>query len=84
MNEILKQQIMQILKTGARFKVNGVLERDFPESFSSVVFMREEHHKEENEIKVIFENYFITGFPGFDFHDKWNNGVAPYDKVMYC
>ena len=34
-------------------------------------------------IKVTFEDYFITGFDGFDFHNKWNNGIAPYDKVMY-
>ena len=35
------------------------------------------------EIKVIFEDYFITGFPGFDFHEKFNNNIPPFDKVMY-
>ena len=37
-------------------------------------------HKEKT---VIFENYIINPFPGFDLHEKWNNGIAPPEKRMF-
>ena len=82
MNEILKRQIQKLIATYP-FKIDGRQEKDLPKSFSSIVFLRDGSVKRESEIRVTFENYFITGFPGFDFHDKWNNGIAPFDKVMY-
>lgn len=83
-DRILLSQLEK-LKT-CRFNVDGKAEKDFPESFSEVVFFKKDGNSPDaqtNEIKVVFENYIINPFPGFDLHEKWNNGVAPYDKVMY-
>lgn len=33
--------------------------------------------------RIIFQEYFVKGFDGFDFNEKWNNGVYPPDIVMY-
>lgn len=79
MNQILKQQLMKLMT--AHFEVDGKSEKGLPESFSEIVFFKK--NKSINLIKVTFENYIINPFPGFDFHDKWNNGIKPYAKVMY-
>lgn len=34
-------------------------------------------------VKVVFADYVIRPFKGFDLHDKWNNGVAPPSQNMY-
>lgn len=82
MNAILIQQL-QKLTTKYHFNVDGKSEDGLPESFSDIVFINNGSVKREETTRVTFETYFITGFPGFDFHDKWNNGIAPFDKVMY-
>lgn len=53
------------------------------EQCSSVVFHRNAEKSLLKEIKVSFADYFITGFPGFDFHKKWNNDIAPPCREMY-
>ena len=80
MNKILKKQL-EILTKKYPFETDGV-EGEVSDDFSQIVFKKGDKEV-SNDIKVIFESYFVTGFPGFDFHDKWNNGVAPFDKVMY-
>lgn len=79
MDEILKTQLMK-LET-AHFKIDNKEEKGFSEPFSEIVFYKK--NNKESIIKVTFENYIINPFPGFDFHDKWNNGIKPYSKVMY-
>lgn len=57
---------------------------DIPESFTEILFhKKEEPNSKKREIKVIYENYIINPFDGFDLHDNWNNGKAPYAKIMY-
>ncbi len=35
------------------------------------------------KLTVAFEKYFVDGYSGFDFHDKFNNGISPPEYVMY-
>lgn len=79
MDKILEDQLKKL--TTAHFEVDGKTEKDFPESFSEILFLKK--NKNNDLIKVIFENYIINPFPGFDFHEKWNNGIKPYAKIMY-
>ncbi|MBO7696662.1 MAG: hypothetical protein J6T10_28880 [Methanobrevibacter sp.] len=79
MNKILQEQLMRLMT--AHFEVDGKQEKDFPESFSEIVFFKKD--KKESIIKVTFEDYIINPFSGFDLHEKWNNGIKPYAKVMY-
>ena len=52
-----------------------------PDYFKEVVFPRNE--QKTFTVKVVFVDYFIAPFKGFDFHEKWNNGVPPYSMIMY-
>ncbi len=72
MSQILQKQI-ENLKTKHPFKESG----------NEIVFLKDANEGTDDKVKVVFESYFITGFPGFDFHDKFNNGIAPFEKVMY-
>lgn len=81
-NPILQQQLQML--TTVPFKVDGNLSSVMPDEFNEIVFARESSSDISiNEIKVVFEDYIIKPFEGFDFHDKWNNGVPPYSKIMY-
>lgn len=73
MNSLLNPQIQKL-----KSKYRSLVKED-----GSVVFFSGEAKKEDIEVKIVFEDYFVTGFPGFDFHEKYNNGVYPYSKVMY-
>lgn len=79
MDGILKTQLMK-LET-AHFEIDGKKEKDFSKPFSEIIFYKKD--KKDNAIKVTFENYIVNPFPGFDLHEKWNNGIKPYSKVMY-
>ncbi len=68
--QIVKNQLEQ-LKKKYLFDENG----------DSIIFHKVAKQYND-EVCVTFENYFITGFPGFDFHEKWNNGNAPKEKTM--
>ena len=72
MNKIINKQL-EILKSKYQFE-----EKD-----GNFVFHSKKETDSKDHKKIVFEDYFITGFPGFDFHDKYNNGVAPFAKVMY-
>lgn len=38
----------------------------------------------QNQIfRVIFADYIIKPFEGFDFHTKFNNNIAPPENIMY-
>lgn len=81
MSRITKAQIERLTQK-YRFNVDGNDCAYLPSDFDTVTFISN-GAQVCNEIKVVFEDYFITGFPGFDFHEKFNNGVYPFDKVMY-
>lgn len=80
MNKTIKQQL-EMLKT-LEFQVDGQSLKDFPESFSEVVFFKDKAQEKDGET-FVFEDYFIKPFKGFDFHDKFNHGIAPPEKTMY-
>ena len=61
----------------SRFKSDA----EIPDYFKEVVFPRNE--QKTFTVKVIFADYFVRPFPGFDFHEKWNNGIPPHDTTMY-
>lgn len=48
----------------------------------AIVFSRSTA-KDNIAIKVVFEDYIVHPFEGFDFHAKWNNNIPPYNKIMY-
>ena len=79
LDKILKTQLMKL--KDAHFKVDGKYENSFPDTFSEIIFYKKDNN--QRYIKVTFENYIINPFEGFDFHDKWNNGIKPYSKIMY-
>ena len=81
MGRVRNNQINQLIR-----KYPYTIERESEDENSpvvSVTFYRNENLQEESEIKVVFQDYFITGFPGFDFHTKYNNNIAPYERIMY-
>lgn len=80
MNNTIKQQL-EMLKT-LDFQVDGKPSKEFPESFFEIVFFKE-NKKEDNGKTFMFEDYMIKPFKGFDFHDKFNKGIAPPEKTMY-
>ena len=83
MNPQLKDQIQKLITTYPS-KVDDKITDVLPESFNTVLFMHDLNDKGGyTEIKVTFSDYIINPFDGFDFHDKFNHGVKPYDKVMY-
>lgn len=81
MSRVRNNQINQLIR-----KYPYTVERENGDETSpvvSVTFYRNENTLEDSVIKVTFQDYFITGFPGFDFHAKYNNNIAPYEKIMY-
>lgn len=81
MNKIIKEQL-EMLKT-LEFQVDGKPAKDFPESFSEITFFQTNRTVVDNsEHTFSFEEYIIKPFEGFDFHDKFNKGIAPPERVM--
>lgn len=82
MNKILLEQLQKLAT--AHFDVDGKSGKDFDftKPFSEILFYRK-NKEANNEIKIIFEDYILNPFNGFDFHEKWNNNIPPYSKIMY-
>lgn len=81
MNKTILEQL-DMLKT-LEFQVDGKPSKDFPESFSEIVFFKSGKNLEDVSEKTFsFENYIIKPYAGFDFHDKFNKGIAPPEQVM--
>ena len=80
-NKIIQQQLK--LLTTVPFKVDGEKRDVLPESFKEIVFEQDISSVHKDNIIVIFEDYIIKPFKGFDLHQKWNNNIPPYDKKMY-
>lgn len=71
-----------MLKT-LEFQVDGKPSKDFPESFSEIVFFKSGKNLEDVSEKTFsFESYIVKPYAGFDFHDKFNKGIAPPEQVM--
>lgn len=81
MNKVILDQL-DMLKT-LEFQVDGKPSKDFPESFSEIVFSKSGKNLiDVTEKTFSFEKYIVQPYEGFDFHDKFNKGVAPPEQVM--
>ena len=61
------------------------IESDFkthsiPNDFDTVTFKK---NNREPIIKVVFSDYIVHPYQGFDFHDKYNGGKPPTQSTMY-
>lgn len=68
--------------SGLKHSIDGVDREGFPEDFKNIVFYKNSSSNGD-KVKVIFMDYIIKPFEGFDFHEKWNNNVPPPSKEMY-
>ena len=81
MNKIIFEQLNK-LKAYPHI-VDGVYTNDIPEKFESIIFKKNDIQLNNTSIQVIFEDYILKPFDGFDLHEKFNNGIVPYEKIMY-
>lgn len=81
MNKTILTQL-NMLKT-LEFQVDGKSSKEIPESFSNIVFLKNGNKKLISEITVVFKDYIVKPYQGFDFHDKFNKGVPPPEKIMF-
>ena len=72
MDKITTQQL-QILKN----------KYPFDESNGRITFHASTTDVKKEQKKIVFADYFVKPFDGFDFHDKFNNGTPPYAITMY-
>ena len=63
-----------------KYLVDGDKNKDILDVKDEIIFFKKE--KEDNQINIVFENYFIHPFEGFDFHEKYNHNIPPYAKEM--
>ena len=78
-SKILLNQL-QKLQT-AHFKIDDGECKDFSVPFKEVIFYK--RNSPSSTVKISFADYFVHPFSGFDFHEKWNDGVAPPCNVLY-
>lgn len=65
------------------FQVDGKPSKDFPDSFSEVIFKKNGSQSFNSNMKnFTFADYIVTPFDGFDFHKKFNKDVPPPEKNM--
>ena len=64
-----------------------ILKHQFPfkeQDDGSIVFLRKENLVDDTDyVKVTFEDYMVHPFKGFDFNDRFNFGIPPFERVMY-
>ena len=72
MSEILQRQIDEIKK---EFEYKTLDNGD-------LIFHRSSKSISTNKVRVVFEKYFVDVYNGFDFHEKFNHGIAPKAYVM--
>ena len=78
MNKIIQNQINKLTQE-LNYKIiegNGI------DDFKEIIFNKKSFISNKKEVRVTFEKYFVTGYNGFDFHEKFNKGVYPTDIVM--
>ena len=81
----MSQKVLEQIKKLSNLEYtldNGSIDLD--QYFSEITFKKRNADKHAvDSIRVVFEDYIIKPFDGFDLHEKWNNGIAPYSKIMY-
>lgn len=83
MNKTIKEQLGML--KAIPFKVDGQEVLDIPQDFTEITFMHSTKEVPNPDIEktFIFDDYIVKPYEGFDFHDKFNGGLPPYQKVMY-
>ena len=82
MNKRILDQLQRL--SSLRYEIDGGAKTSFDDDFSEVVFYKKTPHEiDPNEIKVVFADYMINPFPGFDFNEKFNKGINPPERTMY-
>lgn len=84
MTKIIDEQLEKLKQYVC--EVDGKTTSQLTEDFSTVTFrdksVKSEVKKDTNEVSVVFEDYIIHPYPGFDFHEKFNKGIAPSNRMM--
>lgn len=81
MNKAIIEQL-NMLKT-LEFQVDGKPSKDFPESFSEVVFKKNSTNIVDTSMQLFnFADYMVKPFDGFDFHKNFNKGSITPLKFM--
>lgn len=84
MNNLERKQL-DMLKT-LPHTVDGKDIEDVPDNFDRIVFHKVGSGNAVSELPktliFTFEDYIIKPFNGFDFHEKFNRGIAPPFKTM--
>lgn len=84
MNNLERKQL-DMLKT-LPHTVDGSDIESIPNDFDKIVFHKVGSGNAVSELPktlvITFEDYIIKPFNGFDFHEKFNNGIAPPFKIM--
>ena len=81
MNNVLLDQLNRLIDNGRKAKIGGKYIDTIPETMDAVVFEGKEAPAVK-EVRVIFEDYFVHPYKGFDFHTSLNQ-TPPPEKVMY-
>ena len=80
----MSQKVLEQIKKLSNLEYtldNGSIDLD--QYFSEITFKKRNADKQAvDSIRVVFEDYIIKPFDGFDLHEKWNNGIAPYSKII--
>lgn len=82
MNKLVQEQL-NLLSNNLSFIVDDKNSSMIPSSFDHIIFKHSSSSLKDFEDRVIiFEDYIIKPFEGFDFHNKFNNGTPPPFKYM--
>ena len=79
MEKIILDQL-EMLKT-LDFQVDGKSSKDFPKSFSSILFLKKSNNIPKGELKFTFKDYVLTDFMN-DFNKKFNKNKKIPEKIM--
>ena len=83
MNNIIKEQL-KLLTKNLEYQVDDVESNTLPDSFSNITFKKNTSQTSEClDRMVVFQDYIVHPYDGFDFHTKFNNDVPPPENVMY-
>lgn len=77
--ESLIRQLTDIKAKGIEFEITS--NNSSLGGFEKIVF--KQNTSTPKEVKVVFSDYIIHPYDGFDLHEKWNNNIAPPFATMY-
>lgn len=76
MNDILRQQLLKT-KNVAFYNESGkqIIKEELNDQTTLIVKQKDFSSKTEDLLLFTFEDYLVHPFSGFDFHQKFNNGI---------